>query len=207
MNRLVVISPHLDDAVFSCGSLIHATRIVAREPPLVVTVCAGFPLGIKRTYLDETCGFESSFQAVNARRIEDIRALRVLGAEYEHLDVLDAQYSGETEEERLETIRAGLIPVLARYESDVIVAPAGIRHADHRHVSAACEGHATLWYEEMPSRVRWPETIPERIAEGLALSLPWCREKMTAVHCYASQMPGMNVDVDLVAAERYHPAR
>ena len=38
----VYLSPHLDDAVLSCGGLIHR-QVVAGQRPLVVTIFAGTP--------------------------------------------------------------------------------------------------------------------------------------------------------------------
>jgi LmbE family N-acetylglucosaminyl deacetylase len=38
----VYLSPHLDDAVLSCGGLIHR-QVRAGQPPLVITLFSGQP--------------------------------------------------------------------------------------------------------------------------------------------------------------------
>ena len=74
---IIVISPHLDDAVFSCGNLIAASHAA-----MVVTVFAGEPAPAPGApEWDLAAGFSSGAQAVRARRQEDGRALRRLGAD------------------------------------------------------------------------------------------------------------------------------
>ncbi|PLP97938.1 hypothetical protein CYJ10_24370 [Cupriavidus pauculus] len=82
---LTVISPYLDDAVFSCGGLIAAAM-----DPVVVTVFAGVPeAGTAPPKWGRAAGFDDALQAVLRRRHEDARALARLGARPEWLDLLD----------------------------------------------------------------------------------------------------------------------
>ena len=83
LARVVVVSPHPDDAVLSCGQML------SRHPgATVVTVFCGFPA----TYPDPPnawallSGFGPGDDIVAARREEDRRALAVLAATPVHLD-------------------------------------------------------------------------------------------------------------------------
>lgn len=86
---LLVLSPHLDDAIFSvCGYLLetkHRTKIV--------TVCAGIPDNNDLSSWDKRCGFTSGQLAAISRREEDFLACSKVGADYEHLNFTDFPYS------------------------------------------------------------------------------------------------------------------
>ncbi|MGO4763185.1 PIG-L deacetylase family protein [Cupriavidus sp. 2KB_3] len=128
---IIVISPHLDDAVFSCGNLIAASHAA-----MVVTVFAGEPApapGVPEW--DLAAGFSSGAQAVRARRQEDGRALRRLGAEPVWLDFLDGQYGAHRTAVDIAVRLGGLLSLQRRA---TIVAPLGVYHPDHVLVNAAC---------------------------------------------------------------------
>ena len=84
-TRWLVISPHLDDAVFSCG------RLLAAAPgSIVVTVFAGIPpRDTPAPPWDRRAGFDRADEAMHARRDEDRRALARLDARPVWLDFLD----------------------------------------------------------------------------------------------------------------------
>ena len=89
----IYVSPHLDDAVLSCGGTIY-TQAHAGDRVLVVTLFAGSPPDDSLTpfalELKERWKSEGDPGAV--RRKEDIQATRTLGAEALHLDFLDCVY-------------------------------------------------------------------------------------------------------------------
>lgn len=201
---LVVISPHLDDAVFSCGTLI-AAQAVARQRPLIVTVCAGVPDGDFVTQLDQAAGFATSREAVLRRREEDLEAAAILGADVRHLDVLDGQYDRDDPLDRRNAIRAALdtVETLGPFE---VLAPVGIRHADHGLVAAACADFADWLYEELPYRVLWPDMRPDGLPEEPALHLPTSNLKERAIACYRSQLGDGPAGIELRQFERYHRA-
>lgn len=186
MSRLTVVSPHLDDAAFSCGSLIAAVRLVV--PVTVVSVFAGLP--------DGNAG------AVEERRREDIAACEILGCEYLHLDVLDGAYDARPHEERVDSIREALGEIVGL--AGVVLGPWGIRHADHVAVAEALTGHIDFVYEELPYRVLWSEYLPHPLPSPM-LVLPTSSIKQTAIRCYASQLGGPAGEA-LYAAEHYHRA-
>ena len=89
LRRVLVVSPHLDDAVLSCGHLIARA-----EEALSITAFAGTPdrYPTPLTAWDSACGFQSGDDIVEKRRVEDARALEILGASARGLDFLDLQY-------------------------------------------------------------------------------------------------------------------
>src|SRR5436305_15085471 len=83
LDRVVVVSPHLDDAVLSCA------RFMAAHPGCtVVTVFAGTPPAYPEPMRlwDEQSGFAPGDDVMDARRHEDCAALAVLDATPHHLD-------------------------------------------------------------------------------------------------------------------------
>jgi len=89
LERIMVVSPHFDDAVQGAGLLL------ARHPgSTVVTVFAGPP----PTYPDPPSewdalgGFQRGDDVVALRRAEDTAALNVLGARTRWLEFVDHQY-------------------------------------------------------------------------------------------------------------------
>lgn len=78
----VFLSPHLDDAVLSCGGLMHA--LVRRgETVVIVTVMAGEPpdeLPDTPLLKDVKTVWGEGQYLIAARRLEDARAARTLGA-------------------------------------------------------------------------------------------------------------------------------
>jgi LmbE family N-acetylglucosaminyl deacetylase len=127
-TAMVVISPHFDDAVFSCGHLLGAS-----SGHQVITVCAGLPQDTaQRTDWDARCGFVNAEQAVLRRRDEDRLALRLLGAEPVWLPFTDSQYGQVVTEQ---DVCAALMPWLAqarrRQPDEEVLFPLGLFHSDH----------------------------------------------------------------------------
>src|SRR5690242_3070034 len=85
---VLVISPHLDDAVFGCGQLL------ATYPgSVVITALAGRPASYATvTPWDELAGFAPGEDVIAARRAEDHAALAILQASPVWLDFSDDQY-------------------------------------------------------------------------------------------------------------------
>jgi LmbE family N-acetylglucosaminyl deacetylase len=92
-HRIVVVSPHCDDAVLSCGGRL-ATAVRRGYPIRVITICGGVPPGEARVSdWDLRCGFADARQAALARLDEDREACRRLGAELIQLPWLDVLYA------------------------------------------------------------------------------------------------------------------
>jgi LmbE family N-acetylglucosaminyl deacetylase len=80
-GTLVVLSPHLDDAVLSIGAFMHG-QVRRGIDVRVVTVFANDPSAeAPAGAWDAMCGFASAAAAARARRDEDRRACAIVGAE------------------------------------------------------------------------------------------------------------------------------
>ena len=226
---LTVISPHLDDAVFSCGALLAAA-----QDAVVVTVLAGAPdAPMDLPDWDRAAGFSSAAQAVSQRRREDARGLTLLGARPEWLGFLDGQYGRQ---HSAEDIMAGLAASPSMQRGGTVVAPMGLFHSDHVLVGQACmllratvssmqtantaeDGPPMppvqwLFYEEAIYR-RLPGMVQSRLMGWWQAGLiaapvhfpltPWQSMKMAAVEAYESQLPLFNAGqlADIGAPERY----
>src|SRR5919106_5159209 len=75
LGRVLVVSPHLDDAVFGCGELLAAC-----PGSIVTTVFAGAPKHSELTEWDAAAGFRAGQDVMAARREEDQQALTIVGA-------------------------------------------------------------------------------------------------------------------------------
>ncbi|MDR5821608.1 PIG-L family deacetylase [Caballeronia sp. LZ043] len=223
-RRLLVISPHLDDAVFSCGALL-----AAETDALVCTVFAGTPEMPMVTGWDTECGFGDAHQAMEARRAEDIAALEILGARARHLSFLDSQYA-EDGAQTLQAIADALADVIHAGRHDAVLIPAGLFHSDHDlvHRAALAAGMADasqrcIAYEDGLYR-RMDGLVQQRLAalqsDGMEAT-PWLETidvaglpgyleaKQRAVQCYASQLRafGPHGYDDVLAPERFWTLR
>ena len=175
--RHIYLAPHLDDAVLSCGGLIHR-QTEAGESVLVITVFAGSSicteLSIFATYLYHT--WNLGMDPMEGRRMEDQRALAFLGAEYRHLEHMDCIYRGvpdgggwlypkrddifggvhPAELDYGRALARELGPALPLAGGTTLYAPLGIgHHVDHQIVrQAACilrrDGCEVRFFEDYP---------------------------------------------------------
>jgi LmbE family N-acetylglucosaminyl deacetylase len=89
---MLIISPHCDDAVFACGSLLETY-----PGSTVVTVCAEGPSPDgSLTEWDRSSGFQVGDDVMALRRGEDVLALSRLGAHALWLSFYDSQYRNPT---------------------------------------------------------------------------------------------------------------
>jgi len=93
--RWIYISPHLDDAVLSAGGLIHE-QVRAGLDVEIWTVMCGFPpdaeLSPFAQMLHDQWGIPAAADVVQARRKEDAKAAKLIGAKTFYLDFLDCIY-------------------------------------------------------------------------------------------------------------------
>jgi LmbE family N-acetylglucosaminyl deacetylase len=159
---VVVVSPHLDDAVLSAASQL------VRPGARVVTVCAGEPpAGTPPAVWDRLTGADDPARRVRERHLEDAAAMAVLGVvSTERLDFPDGQHvSSRTAAVTQQELIAGLRPHLA--DAAEVWVPAGIGcHPDHLAVrdaamSAVGPGTAIHHYADVPYSVRygWPSSV------------------------------------------------
>ena len=202
---LLVISPHLDDAVFSCSGVIKgANRSV------VHTVFAGdAPPDRPLLQWDLDCGFVAGDPVMDLRRGEDGVATSRLGATATwDLELQEGYRTGDAD--------SGVVELALRRAIEdsgpaAVLIPLGLQHTDHLAVAAA---GATLIVENRPSDLAWfvyaekpyadrhPGLVRERLGEleaaGLRfrrVELPWRlkRGDLGAVRSYRSQLKGLRI--------------
>jgi LmbE family N-acetylglucosaminyl deacetylase len=119
-SRVLIVSPHLDDAVLSALSIVHSSA--ADE---VLTVFAGTPDPPVITDWDVRCGFDDSTEAMHVRHAEDDLAFDGLPVRRRSLELLDSHYRDDgLTEESVKTLVAA-IDEWRRDENDVVALPAG----------------------------------------------------------------------------------
>jgi len=195
MKKILLVSPHFDDAVLSAGQFM-----ADRPDAEVVTVFGGFPLTASRvkTPYDIKCGFENAEDAVAQRRRENDSALALLEATAINLDFPDGQYGNETDTEQ---ITEKLQEILSSYDYEFIMCPIGLGHPDHIKVTDAVLALNTdlpiyLW-EDLPLRVMEPELVWSRLIELKLSSTKLTQhattndkmaKKIRSMLCYQSQI-------------------
>lgn len=189
MRKILLLSPHFDDAVLSAGQLL-----AGRPDADVVTIFAGEPQEDTSTPYDLKCGFKSSKDAVSARRQEDKNALALLGANPIHWDFPDEQYGEKVEDK---DIRFAIRDQLAKENYEFVLAPLGLGHPDHITIARIVRQmkintHVFFW-EDMPLRVVQPELVPPRLAKMRLTTLVGVGDgpmvdKIRALSCYRSQI-------------------
>jgi LmbE family N-acetylglucosaminyl deacetylase len=173
-TNVIYLSPHLDDVALSCGGLIRR-QVRAGSGVLVVTVFAGPPSR------SELSPFAAELHAqwghltdpVAVRREEDKRAMRLLGADYIHLEYPDAIYRFDDtsflylcDEDlfaSLHTSDLNLVPQVTEAimeiiypEQSAIFAPLAVgNHVDHQLVRDAAlilhrRSYPVVFYEDYP---------------------------------------------------------
>jgi len=214
---LVVVSPHLDDAVLGCGQLL-----AGHPGSAVITVFAGRPRapGPLREW-DAAAGFGPGDDVIAARRQEDRAALARLGARPVWLDFVDDQYGEPPDTNQL---AAALEAAILADRPSMVLMPLGLFHHDHALTHQA--GVAVLrrqpslaWfaYEDALYRA-FPNVLAERL-DGLrrdGVEARWAdigsaagvETKAAAIACYASQLralgtPGRPGHADALAPERF----
>jgi LmbE family N-acetylglucosaminyl deacetylase len=214
---VVVVSPHLDDAVFGCGQLLFA-----HPGSFVITALAGPPASYERvTGWDVAAGFQPGDDVIAARRAEDRAALALLHARPVWLDFPDDQYGGSPS---VDLLARALDRAIMATGLTTIYLPLGLFHNDHKLTHAAMlrvldrhPGFAWYGYEEPNYRLvanLRSERLRALLAAGIIAtpaggSFAAGREaKRAAVAEYRSQLralasPGKPGTDDVFAPERY----
>jgi len=203
----VVVSTHLDDAVFSCHGVLGPGVVV-------VTVFAGIPpRGVLGDW-DGATGAADSRSRMLERRLEDREALAVSGAAPVHLDFAEAQHvaTGAVAEPARDELCAALEPFVG--PAATVYAPAGIGHPEHertRDAVLSLRPDAVL-YADLPYALRADTGF--RLPAGVAAAGSRTRcdrlldaraagAKIEACRRYASQLHGLTaLHGDFVATAR-----
>ena len=210
----IVLSPHLDDAVYSCGGWIWE-QTQAGEHVEIWTVCAGDPPPGPLSPFTQSLHtrWKTGADAGEVRRVEDQSAASRLGAGIRHLDLPDCIYrrdpvSGEAlyaseaaifgevhpSEKPVITWLSALIAEIPPETESVCPLTLG-GHVDHRLVRTAAEqaGCVGRYYADYPYVARGDADITIRLPAGwraqvLPISEPGIKAWTEAIAMYTSQM-------------------
>lgn len=211
----LALSPHLDDAAFSCGgTLARLARagwrvVVATAFTASVEAPRGFALACQR---DKGLGPEIDYMAL--RRAEDAAAMRALGAEpvwlpfpeapHRRYGSAPALFAGVREDDRIvDDLAPALAALLEQHRPALVLAPQAIgAHADHVQLVRAMDRAGVevpvlpvLWWRDFPYAVRdasLREPFRDRMmalaALDVSLSADEAEAKRRACRAYASQL-------------------
>lgn len=188
-GRRVVISPHLDDAIFSVGEQL------AGAPATIACPFAGIP------------NDRAGRQKYLTLRREHTRACRTLS-----LDRFDGPFLDDVYPTRNLSALRGWFKAAVHQAGEVWV-PLGIHHPDHILLAALAldvlQGRPFVLYEELPYRVLYPEATATALAcirlrrtlhpRGTRAALG---AKRSAVESYRSQLRGDEAARCLYVPER-----
>ena len=125
---VLIVSPHLDDAVLSCFALL-----TGEAPADVVSVFAGRPDPPRVAWSERVMGFPDSDATMAARHAENDRALAGLARAVEALDLLDEDYiDGPRPLASAAPIEAYVRTWLAAHSGGSVAVPAGAGHVAGR---------------------------------------------------------------------------
>ncbi|MHB8134072.1 MAG: PIG-L family deacetylase [Anaerolineaceae bacterium] len=166
--RYIFISPHLDDAVLSCGGIIHFLVNKGHQVD-IWTIFSGDPED--ENYSDFAKNLHKRWKLENqnpsfARRREDKNACHILGAKFKHFPYQDCIYRKyengmsiiQNEEDLFQKISGNQIVIIDKISNSLkkriphnsmIVSPFGIgNHIDHQIVKSSIIKlqHPYLWF-------------------------------------------------------------
>ncbi len=221
----IFLSPHLDDAVLSCGGTVHLMT-QACKPVLVVSITAGDPPAgeLSPFAKDLHARWRLAADSIASRRTEDVEACANLGADWLHWQVPDCIYrrnivNGKPLYDREETLFGAIDPSemdlvanLAQQlrslpPSDSVYVPltAG-NHVDHQLTRLAAEKWldptSFLYYEEYPYSQAESQLATALDDEGrwradvVRLEPANVEARIRAIACYRSQISTFFTDLE-----------
>ena len=207
LERVLVCSPHFDDAALGAAHLLFA-----HPGSVVVTVFGGPPdeYPDPPSEWDALGGFQAGDDVVALRRDEDDAAMKVLDARPVWLDFVDYQYLQPEQRPTNEQVASEIARVVDEEQPTAVFLPMGIANPDHvsTHeggVLVAAERDDVAWfcyedsgYKHIPGMLAWrvsklfrsdlwptPMIVPTVVDH---------ERKRAAVECYVSQLAPLNRD-------------
>jgi len=201
-TEIIVLSPHLDDAVLDCCD--HILKWKRNRLPIrvltVFTVLSNRILSPWTRWYSQASGYRSIKEIERTRTCEDTKAMSILGVLWDHLGFIDAGFrsnEGEPLYPDRKTIFSGIISpydssLLSKLKQSIIsfrnfsqfVVPLGVgKHVDHILVRKAAEqaiGPGDLcYYVDYPyalSGKNWTINHVARVVTAKK-SIKWMTEK------------------------------
>ena len=209
MPTALVLSPHLDDAAFSCGGCMAQLAdagwctVMATAFTATVLPVAGFALACQ---LDKGLGPDVDYMAL--RREEDRAAAAILGVtDLRWLDLPEAPHRGyESAAALFGAIRKDdavwrlladkIVALLDELQPDLVLAPQGLgSHVDHQQMIGAVRQAAPrqlAFYRDTPYALRDTNAVSDHVPSGLRECAPGIAaglERKIAASCaYRSQI-------------------
>jgi LmbE family N-acetylglucosaminyl deacetylase len=208
LERIVVVSPHFDDAAMG------AAHVLTRFPErcTVVTVLGGRPptYPAEPTEWDALGGFRAGDDVVAARREEDTAAMAVLGATAVWLEFADHQYLAKADRPRPAEVAPALELAVVAAGATAVFLPMGLGNPDHvmtheagrivreRHPDLAWFCYEDHGYKHIPGLLAW--RVAKLMKSGLwptPALVPLDQDtarKRKAIWCYTSQIGPLERD-------------
>lgn len=187
MEKVIYLSPHLDDAVLSCGAIIWNQINLEDKAVEVWTIFAGDPpRGSISPFAQELHQrWQTASEATLARRSEDRLACERLGCKAVHLDFPDCIYRFQANSAQPRIIRnedlftfnpdldSPMIDILSHHlrknlpDNCTVIVPLGVGgHIDHRITRLAAETlpQPHMYFADFPYAAEHPEEISEKTA-------------------------------------------
>jgi LmbE family N-acetylglucosaminyl deacetylase len=209
LDRVAIVSPHLDDAVLGCAHFL-----AAHPGAVVVTVFAGNPLAYPTDPMrqwDVQSGFAPGDDVMETRRHEDAAALDLLDATPLHLEFVEHTYNPGDRPVAPDVLVEVLAPALAALDPTLVLAPFGLANPDHDVTHRACmlardalDAGVAWWcyedsgYKHIPGMLAW--RVSSLFRRGV-WPTPVCpttstdeRRKQSAIACYPTQLRALEDD-------------
>jgi LmbE family N-acetylglucosaminyl deacetylase len=206
-ERVLVFSPHFDDAAMGAGHLL-----LAHPGATVCTVFAGPPdrYPDTPTEWDALGGFEPGDDVVARRREEDLAALAVLRAEHHWLEFVDHQYLEPDARATADDVAPALAAVVDEIAPTAVVLPLGLANPDHvvtheAGVQVALARPDLAWfayedagYKHIPGMMAW--RVAKLFQSDLwptPMIVPTEQDharKRASIECYTSQLAPLRAD-------------
>jgi LmbE family N-acetylglucosaminyl deacetylase len=207
LDRVLVCSPHFDDAALGAAYLL-----CAHPASTVVTVFGGPPAAYPDppSEWDALGGFKSGDDVVALRREEDRAAMDELGATPVWLDYVDHQYLARGERPDVKEVAVAIEQVIDDAQPTAVFIPMGLANPDHvstheagallaaRRDDLAWFCYEDSGYKHIPGMLAW--RISKLFASDLwptPMVVPADLDhdrKRRAIECYKSQLPPLNRD-------------
>ena len=208
----LLLSPHLDDAVIDCWSVLTADGDLN-----VVNVFAGVPPRGRTTHWDRIVGAADSAELMQRRIEEDRAALAKAGREPHNLGLTEYQQREDRREPSLKDIDGAVTEAVGAASRVYAPAVLGTPHPDHARVRAyalACHaaGIPAELYADLPYAVvyGWPHWVtgdppdpqldvdaywgdkPAGAPRVVKLDDGQAAAKLEAMRAYATQFPSLD---------------